>query len=127
MTAARRLLSLWGPVAACMGAIFYLSAQPDVALPTGVNDKTAHYLAYMTLGLLVVRALAHGLPARMTAAVGATALGITVGYGASDEWHQSFVPGRSSELGDLLADALGALGAVILCWAWGMIAIRSDA
>jgi VanZ family protein len=110
-----------------MGAIFYLSAQPDVSLPTGVDDKTAHYLAYMSLGLLVTRALARGLPARITAAVAAAALAITIGYGASDEWHQRFVPGRSSEMADLFADALGALGAVVLCWAWGMIAIRSDA
>jgi VanZ family protein len=110
-----------------MGVIFYLSAQPDVTLPTGVDDKTAHYVAYMTLGLLVVRALAHGLPARITAMVAIVALVVTIGYGATDEWHQSFVPGRSSELADLAADALGALGAVGLCWAWGMIAIRSDA
>ena len=126
MTAVGRL-SLWGPVAACMGAIFYLSAQPDVSLPTGVDDKTAHYVGYMTLGLLVVRALARGLPARITRAVAVVALAVTIGYGATDEWHQSFVPGRSSELADLVADSLGALAAVGLCWAWGMIAIRSDA
>jgi VanZ family protein len=122
-----RGLSLWGPVGAGMGTIFYLSAQPDVSLPTGVDDKTAHYLAYMALGLLVVRALARGLPARITAAVASLSLAITIGYGATDEWHQSFVPGRSTELADLFADSLGALGAVGLCWAWGMIAIRSDA
>jgi VanZ family protein len=126
VTAVARL-SLWGPVAACMGGIFYMSAQPEVTLPTGVDDKTAHYVAYMTLGLLVVRALARGLPARMTASVAVAALAITIGYGATDEWHQSFVPGRSSELADLAADSLGALCAVGLCWAWGMIAIRSDA
>jgi VanZ family protein len=110
-----------------MGAIFYLSAQPDVSLPTGVDDKAAHYIAYMALGLLVVRALTHGLPARITRGVAVAAMAITIGYGASDEWHQRFVPGRSSEVADLVADSLGAFGAVGLCWAWGMITIRSDA
>ena len=29
-------------------------------------------------------------------------------YGVSDEWHQSFVPGRSVDFMDWLADTLGA-------------------
>ena len=32
-------------------------------------------------------------------------------YGATDEWHQSFVPGRSTELADWIADTAGAAGA----------------
>jgi VanZ family protein len=38
-------------------------------------------------------------------------------YGASDELHQSFIPGRSPEIGDWVADTLGALIAVLLV-AW---------
>jgi VanZ family protein len=30
-------------------------------------------------------------------------------YGASDEWHQSFVPGRTPSAGDLAADGIGVL------------------
>ncbi len=30
-------------------------------------------------------------------------------YGALDEWHQSFVPGRDPALGDVVADGLGVL------------------
>ena len=30
-------------------------------------------------------------------------------YGMSDEWHQSFVPGRDADWLDLAADTLGAL------------------
>ena len=29
-------------------------------------------------------------------------------YGATDEWHQSFVPGRDADVRDLVADAVGA-------------------
>ena len=30
-------------------------------------------------------------------------------YGGSDEWHQSFVPGRSPTLGDWVADVAGVV------------------
>lgn len=33
----------------------------------------------------------------------------TVLYAISDEWHQSFVPGRSAEVSDVLIDSSGAL------------------
>jgi VanZ family protein len=36
------------------------------------------------------------------------AIAVGTAYGASDEWHQSFVPNRSSDSGDLAADAVGA-------------------
>jgi VanZ family protein len=38
-------------------------------------------------------------------------------YGASDELHQYFVPGRSAEVADWVADTLGALVAVLFA-AW---------
>ena len=39
---------------------------------------------------------------------------IAVAFGAVDEWHQSFTPGRTTELIDWLFDALGAAAAVWL-------------
>jgi VanZ family protein len=35
-------------------------------------------------------------------------------YGASDEWHQSFVVGRSSDILDWLADTSGASAGIFL-------------
>jgi len=52
---------------------------------------------------------------------------VVVGYGLLDEWHQSFVPGRTADVVDWYADSAGACVAVGLCWAWGMIATRADA
>ncbi|MBR5116337.1 MAG: VanZ family protein, partial [Lachnospiraceae bacterium] len=43
------------------------------------------------------------------------ALIIAVLYAASDEFHQSFVPGRSCMLGDVGIDSLGALAGILLC------------
>jgi len=43
---------------------------------------------------------------------------LTIGclYAFSDEFHQSFVPGRTSEIGDIIADCLGICMAVLLYW-----------
>jgi VanZ family protein len=39
----------------------------------------------------------------------ATAFAVAILYGLSDEWHQSFVPGRTPDVWDLVVDAIGAL------------------
>jgi VanZ family protein len=119
-----RALRLWGPVAATMAGIFFVSSLHRAPLPPEVSDKSAHTLGYIVLGVTVVRALAGGLPARVTAAVALGAVAITVAYGATDEWHQSFVAGRSSDIADLYADALGAVIAAAGCWACGILFSR---
>jgi VanZ family protein len=53
--------------------------------------------------------------------VAALAAAITIVYGVTDEFHQSFVPGRSADAYDLAADAAGALAGTGACWAWGII------
>jgi VanZ family protein len=90
--------------------IFYASSRSLVAAPGGirVNDKLAHFCAYGLLGSLVLRALGGSWRGAVAAVVIASA------YGASDEWHQSFVPGRSPEAADWIADTLGAIVAVAL-------------
>jgi VanZ family protein len=110
-----------------MAFIFVLSSRGDVDLPPGLSDKAAHVLAYAGLGLLALRALAGGLGMKVgwRAAVGA--LLITVIYGVSDELHQRAVAGRTAELLDLYADALGGLVGVGAFRAWSIIAPRPDA
>jgi VanZ family protein len=92
--------------------LFVLSSQPVLPSPPGVNDKMAHALAYGLLGVLCLVALAegewHGITWRRCLA----AVVIAVAYGATDEFHQSFVPGRAPDLADLVADAFGAALAV---------------
>ena len=104
-----------------MGIIFYVSAQPDVSIPEALTDKSSHSLAYTLLGVLIVRALAGGLPARISVRTALLGVLLTTMYGASDEFHQSFVPGRSAELYDLYADALGGGIGAFCCWLWGII------
>jgi VanZ family protein len=73
-----------------------------------------------------VRAVHGGLPARITPKGALIAMIITVGYAAFDEYHQSFVPGRFADVFDLLADAAGGAAALVVCWAWGILWLRSD-
>ncbi len=116
-----RTLSLWLPVAIYMGAIFLVSADSSPPAPARVSDKVLHLGAYAGLAVTICRALAGGLPSRLSARVMAIAFASTVAYGTSDELHQMFVPGRSPDVYDVVADAAGAAVGLFGCWAWGII------
>jgi len=104
------------PALAWMGLIFWLSSQPKlpqvIFLFDGI-DKLFHAGAYGVLGLLV--AFAVGATTRRAAGV---AVVIASLYGVSDELHQYFVPGRSCDVFDWLADTGGAAVAVALLGVW---------
>lgn len=101
-----RLLRAWGPALLWAALIFAVSHRSTVTLPAVSNaDKVSHAAAYAVLGLTLAYALhPSGVPrwALWTVALGWL-------YGASDEFHQSFVPGRSPDAADWLADAVGVL------------------
>jgi len=98
---------------AVAGLIFLASSRSHL-VSSGVpqGDKVAHFAVYGLLGTLVCR-LGRGWRAAVWAVVAASA------FGVSDEWHQSFVPGRSTEVADWVADTLGAAVAVGLYAGWG--------
>ncbi|MEE2610047.1 MAG: VanZ family protein [Acidobacteriota bacterium] len=111
----------WGPVWAHMTAIFISSSLPGSAVPSALPDKPVHFAVYGLLGALVLRALARG---RWFGVGGRTALAsivLTITYGVSDEWHQSFVPGRSPDSMDLLVNGVGATVVVGAAWVWSII------
>lgn len=89
-------------------AITAASGQSQVAAPDLINaDKLVHFLVFGLLATLVVR---NGFaPRHAWVAVAAVSA-----FGAADEWHQSFTPGRAAEVADWVADTLGAAVAVAL-------------
>src|SRR5205085_2601863 len=103
-----RHLGLWLPPVLYMALIFHLSSESD-PLPTltsHVWDKALHCIEYGALGLLLYRALlGEGIGWRAALALAFLATSV---YGASDELHQLFTPGRSFDVRDWLADTLGA-------------------
>ncbi len=113
-------LKWWWPALVYAIAIFVCSSISFLPSPPGpVTDKDVHVALYAGLALLVLRALVRGRWREVTTTAAFQAIAITTAYGASDEWHHRFVPGRNADLRDLLADAVGAAGAVLLVWGVG--------
>ena len=111
----RRAVRRWALVGLYLAAIFVLSAQPSAAIPGSFHglDKWLHGMAYGLLAAVWCRALAAWpLQGRPTSAIAAVAVLLAALYGISDEVHQAFVPMRTADLWDWIADGIGAgLGA----------------
>lgn len=104
----------WIPAIACASFIFYVSGKPSLGLPSfPQSDKIMHMIAYAVLAYFVARALhkVHSFGYMKLIFIGMFIAGL---YGLSDEIHQMFVPTRSADAFDLLADFMGGLmGAII--------------
>jgi len=101
----------WGPAALWAAVLFLLSELPGTGagLPAG-TDKWVHGGLYLILGLSLAwgkTRTGSGVPAVLLLLIG-------VGYGALDEWHQSFVPGRDVSVGDWVADSAGVMIGLLL-------------
>jgi VanZ family protein len=112
LTGAAKRFGLWLPPLLYMVVIFHFSSESDPLpqLTANVWDKFLHTAEYGGLGVLVCRALIGERVAWLRAIL--LAIVVSGAYGATDEWHQSFVPRRSSDVRDWLTDNIGAtLGA----------------
>ena len=112
----KRILFYLLPAVGYAALIFSLSSSPldiEELEPVFEYDKLLHLVEYYILGYLLMRVFTTS-PASSLAekAVFATILVGTV-YGASDEFHQYFVPGRDSSLLDFFFDAAGATLAAV--------------
>jgi len=113
---ARRLFWVWGPAIVQMAAIFAASSIPDLGdLPGGVSPDFGHFVGYALLGGLLARAFADGRVAGLTNRAAVLAWLSAAFYGATDEFHQNFVHGRTPDVKDWLVDAAGAAVAVLAC------------
>jgi VanZ family protein len=117
-----QFLWLWLPVILHGALIFVLSSIPQLPSPPGpFSDKHIHFGWYAVFTALLVRALASARLRNVTGRVAIIAILLGIFYGLTDEIHQSFVPGRSADPYDLLADSLGAVAAAGLLLAWAII------
>jgi len=105
-----------------MCLIFLISAQRTVPQPPGITpaitSNLGHFSVYFVLAILIWWVLeGFGLEGRRRWLL---AFGLTVLYGLSDEWHQSYVPGRQPDILDVMVDALGAAcGLGVVRWIQG--------
>ena len=94
----------WWAAALWAGLIFWLSSSPDAQ--GGVNlldlipygDKLAHAAAFGLLASFIYLASRGAWLAVVAASL----------YGVTDELHQHFVPGRTADVADWIADTAGA-------------------
>lgn len=88
--------------------LFHLGAQPvAVNLVPAPWDKLAHFATFGVLGGLLWLGAGGAHPLLMVILASA--------IGGLDEWHQAFLPGRSADLTDLLADCGGVIAIIPLC------------
>jgi VanZ family protein len=109
----------WLPALAWMGLIFVLSAQSGLRVSEDASVDApfrvvAHLGTYAILGGLLLFALTARMPLAVHVAV--LAFGLAVVYGVTDEVHQAFVPARTGEISDVVADSIGAALGVTFTW-----------
>jgi VanZ like protein len=110
----------WWPSLLVMAIIFAASGTPGPDLPTfGLFDlfvkKGGHMLGYALLAV----AYSYGLSHSKITSLRILLLAVVMAglYAVSDEFHQSFTPGRTPLISDVGIDTLGAaLGAGT--WVW---------
>ena len=103
----------WLPPLLWAGVILFATSVPSSLVPRqlGPYDKVVHFTMYAVLAALVtVAVLRRGALARWLLV---TALAVSA-FGAADEWHQQFIPGRSMDVRDWVADSLGGVTGVLV-------------
>jgi VanZ family protein len=110
----KRFISLWGPVVFFAGLVFVMSSMssPIDEPPFPLFDKAAHITEYTVFAMLLFRALQGTWSGINFFWLAFITVMITLTYGASDEFHQSFVVTRTSDIKDWAADGIGAIAAM---------------
>lgn len=104
------------PLLGMMTVIFTLSHQSgdSFTLPAIINiDKLLHILVYTLLGSTAWYALPPCWRQDHPRAAAILVVVCCLLYGITDEWHQSFIPGRLASAADVAADTVGGALAVL--------------
>lgn len=104
-----RRLVWWIPAVGFGVNIYWFSSQSQ---PPGSDlgpDYLLHFFGYGLFAWVVLLGITEGFQIKLTLGRVLSTFLIVFLYACSDEYHQSFVPGRYASLSDILADSLGAL------------------
>lgn len=112
MSARARLALHWAPALATMGVIWILSSMSNPPVDVSslpFRDRGAHFLSFGSVAFWVAHGTMATVPRAHALRVVLFAVLSAALWGLLDEIHQSFVPGRSPDIIDLVADTLGAV------------------
>ena len=115
----KKLLKYWGPPVVWAFIIFLVSAYPiarasEIHWKDFVVKKSAHVIEYGIFAALVYRALRSSGVKRENAGIYAIFLALL--YGVTDEFHQSYTPGREPRVRDVVFDTIGAIASIYSIW-----------
>lgn len=112
----------WMPAILWALLIFLQSNDPS---PRGADiapDYLLHFFAYGILALAIILGFSGGIKYLWRGQFSGRHLLLSfllaAAYGFSDEWHQSFIPGRHASWADIAANSLGALSIAFLLLIW---------
>ncbi len=114
----RRFALYWLPVLLYVALIFTLSGMSAPPVPLGVSGDLLHYPEFAVLALLLARALQGPSPGCARPVYLLWAFVLSILFGATDEFHQAFVPDRVPDVRDLLHDGIGSAAGVFLWGVW---------
>lgn len=100
----------WGPAILIMGLIFLASSTsgseiPDFGRIDFFTKKLGHLIGYALLGAALFHCVSGG--GSINAPRALITMSLVFLYAVSDEWHQSFTPGRNPAFQDICIDTVG--------------------
>jgi VanZ family protein len=115
----KKYINLWLPVAVWAIVIFTFSNYPttpasQIHWQDFVVKKSAHVVEYAILTTLLYRAFLGSGMGKLKA--GYLSILLALIYAISDEFHQSFVPGRDATLRDVVIDFFGSVASIYFIW-----------
>ena len=105
-----------GPLRAIFQAIFWPVSDASWDIIHHVIRKSGHFIGYGLLGLAWLRAWWMTLPRSVFVQDALLALLGTAMTASADEYHQSFLPNRTSSPWDVLLDCCGAISLQLLVY-----------
>ena len=114
------MVGRWAPVVLWMAVVFFFSSLSHLGPAGRVPDWISHPIEYGVGAAIVCRALDDNRRRALTVSTALTATLLTTAYGVTDEYHQLFVPGRTSDPMDVAKDLAGSAAASFLYRRWSM-------
>jgi VanZ family protein len=114
----KKVLYIYIPLTVFWIILFILTTIPADIVPQFFNaqDKLEHFSAYFLLSILLCLTLHfQSKNAQLSNHAVLFTFILVLTYGIIDELHQSFIPGRTADITDWLADSFGASFGIWLC------------